>query len=217
MRSAALLLLSACVTRDGPLAECGEVSPGSPDEPPDCRDLGTPCSECGGYLEADEGCSGAFHEAENDALQDSWCAMDQPLGEWCTAHLPCWHGAECPNFHEFLFVSGWLDTLPNVTPDYSWSWSSADSAGVTVTARCTTQVGAIFDSLEWRPDSYDGHTFQRAYFDPATGALVSVWHRGVDGCCGDRTTRDRWWGPRLDCVTEPTEFQLDFWWTRCEG
>lgn len=203
----------ACSEGPMPPMTCGEISPGSPDEPPNCHDLGTPCSECGGYIDADPGCSGSFHEAVARS-DDSWCAMDQPLVEWCNTHLPCWDESECPTFHEFLFVSGWLGGLPTVTPDYLWGYISGGYGSVTVTRRCTTEDGAVYDAFEWRVDPYD-RSFQRAYFDSASGALMSVGLHAIDACCGDQIASDRWWGPRIEC-TPAAESQLDFWWTRCD-
>lgn len=203
----ALLLAAGCHGDDAGDCAPYHSSPG----PPDCRDLGEPCSGCASYVDVPASCAG---RVVDDAGGQTACEMDETVMKWCAIHLPCWLGPGCPNFHEFLFVSGWLTGLPRREPQYEWSWGNSEYAYYGFTYRCSrVSDGAEFEVFNWPPDADSGEE-RVAYFDATTGELVSVHEYAEPRCCGAESVDDRWWGPQV----EPCSFhdyQYQSWWEEC--
>ena len=201
----ALVVAMACHRQPVEGEPCSPYRP-SPPGPSRCEALGEPCSGCGSYANRESGCGGTVQGTGEDA----WCEMHQPLADWCATQLPCWLGPGCPDFHEFLFVSGWLEVLPAVGESYDWSWSSAEYAHYATTSRCGLADGSGFENFNWPTDQITGID-REAYFDTETGRLLGVREFGEPMCCGDATVEERLWGTKVTgCAWSDYEY-ASFW------
>lgn len=203
----ALVLAAGCHGHDG-----GECTPYRASAgPPDCRDLGEPCSGCASYVDVPASCAGQLVIGEDGQAA---CEMDESVAKWCAIHLPCWLGPECPNFHEFLYVSGWLDVLPVADQVYDWSWSTSQYGYSAYTFRCSRVIdGRSFEVFNF-PKEYGTGQNRDVYFDASSGQLVGIREWSEPACCGDGTADERWWGVQA----EPCSFydyQDQSWWEDC--